>query len=387
MARIFLCHASEDKVAVRDIYQRLRAIEGFEPWLDEEDLLLGQVWEREIPRALKASEFILIFLSRNSVAKRGYVQREMKLALDALQEVPEGTIHTIPVRLDECPVPEQLQRYHYANLFDARGFERLVRAIRAGLSQRQQPGAAARPEESTGPAAQTRVVTPALAQRLTNSIGMEFMLIAAGTFLMGGDVEATVHQVTISQPFYLGKYAVTREQWAAVMGTNPSGFQGDPNRPVEQVSWNDVQGFIRQLNAKEGGASYRLPTEAEWEYACRAGSTTAYCFGDDPNLLGKYGWYDGNADRTTHPVGQCRPNVWGLYDMHGNIFEWVQDWFGEYALEPVTDPQGPASGLRRVVRGGSWHDSTRGCRSAYRDHVEPGYRGGDLGFRLLREAR
>jgi hypothetical protein len=148
MAQIFLCHASEDKAAVRDIYQRLRAIEGFEPWLDEEALLPGQVWEREIPRTLKASAFILIFFSRHSVAKRGYVQREMKLALDALQEVPEGTIHTIPVRLDDCPVPEQLQRYHYANLFDPRGFERLVHAIRAGVSQRQRPGPAVRFEES-----------------------------------------------------------------------------------------------------------------------------------------------------------------------------------------------------------------------------------------------
>lgn len=172
MARIFLCHASEDKAQVREVYHRLRAIDGFEPWLDEEDLLPGQISEREIPRALQTSDFILIFLSRNSVAKRGYVQREMKLALDAWQELPEGTIHTIPVRLDECEVPESFRHYHWANLFDPNGFDRIVRAIRAELAKRQ----GTEPEPS-----------------FTNSIGMEFVLIPAGTFLMGSpdsDAEA-----------------------------------------------------------------------------------------------------------------------------------------------------------------------------------------------------
>ena len=136
MARIFLCHASEDKAQVRAVYQRLQAIDGLEPWLDEEGLLPGQDWTREIPRALQTSDFILLFFSRNSVAKRGYVQREMKLALDAWQELPEGTIYTIPVRLDDCDMPEQFRRYHYANLFDPRGFERLIQAIRTGLIRR-----------------------------------------------------------------------------------------------------------------------------------------------------------------------------------------------------------------------------------------------------------
>ena len=145
MARIFLCHASEDKAQVREVYHRLRAIDGFEPWLDEEDLLPGQEWAREIPRALQTSDFILIFLSRNSVAKRGYVQREMKLALDAWQELPEGTIHTIPVRIDDCDVPEQFRRYHWANLFEPNGFDRIVRAIRAELPNGRRCTAASQP--------------------------------------------------------------------------------------------------------------------------------------------------------------------------------------------------------------------------------------------------
>jgi formylglycine-generating enzyme required for sulfatase activity len=300
MAQIFLCHASEDKTKVREVYQRLLAIEGLKPWLDEEDILPGQVWEDEIPRALKASDFILIFLSQNSVAKRGYVQREMRLALDALQEVSEGTIHTIPVRLDDCDVPEQFQRYQYANLFDERGFERIVQAIRFELSQRQPP----EPETTA---------EPTWPQTLTNSIDMEFILIPAGEFLMGsndGDNdEKPVHKVTISEPFYLGKYQVTQAQWEALMGNNPSYFKGDSNRPVEKISWNDAQEFIRKLNEKEGSSKYRLPTEAEWEYACRAGTTTAYSLGDDPRQLGEYAWYDENSKGETHPVGQLRPNA------------------------------------------------------------------------------
>src|SRR4030095_15171549 len=165
MARFSLSHASEDKPQVREVYHRLRAIDGFEPWLDEEDLLPGQDWTREIPRALQASDFILVFFSRTSVAKHGYVQREMKLALGALQEIPEGTIHTIPVRLDDCEVPEAFRHYHYANLFEPSGFDRIVRAIRAELAKRPEP----EPNPST----------------FTNSLGMEFVLIPAGTFLMG----------------------------------------------------------------------------------------------------------------------------------------------------------------------------------------------------------
>jgi hypothetical protein len=159
---------------------------------------------------------------------------------------------------------------------------------------------------------------PSEPKTIRNSIGMEFVLIPAGEFRMGstkGDSdERPVHAVTISTPFYLGKHEVTQAQWEEVMRNNPSRFTGDPNRPVEQVSWEDVQAFIRKLNEKEGGTKYRLPTEAEWEYAARAGSTTAYSFGDDRGQLGEYGWYWDNSDKKTHPVGQLKPNVWGLYD-------------------------------------------------------------------------
>ena len=165
-----------------------------------------------------------------------------------------------------------------------------------------------------------------------NSIGMEFVLIPSGSFVMGRDPlfeedrddELPQHKVNISKPFYLGKYQVTQAQWVAVMEDNPSGFKG-PANPVEQVSWNDAQEFIKRLNVKEGHNRYRLPTEAEWEYAARAGADTVYFFGNDENILPVYAWFIDNSRKTPHPVGKKRPNAWGLYDVHGNVWEWVQD--------------------------------------------------------------
>ena len=148
------------------------------------------------------------------------------------------------------------------------------------------------------------------------------------------------------------------------MNENPSYCLGDPNRPVDSVSWNDVQQFIQKLNSLEDNTIYRLPTEAEWEFAARGGTMTVYSFGDDPNLLGEYAWHDQNSNQMTHPVGQLKPNAWDLYDMHGNVWEWVQDWHGGYSSEPVTDPQGPPTGSNRVARGGSWNSNAESCRKS-----------------------
>jgi formylglycine-generating enzyme required for sulfatase activity len=234
-------------------------------------------------------------------------------------------------------------------------------------------------------------VATGLAEEKSNSLGMEFVLIPAGEFLMGspdGDEEARgnekpQHRVTISRPFYLGKYEVTQAQWETVMGSNPSKFKGQRN-PVEQVSWKDVQKFIKKLNQKEGGNKYRLPTEAEWEYAARAGTTSTYSFGDDVAALGRYAWYHLNSGRVTHPVGQKEANGWGLYDMHGNVFEWVRDWYGEkyYSSSPATDPRGPSSGSYMVYRGGSEANNARNCRSAQRISRPPGFQNINVGFRL-----
>jgi formylglycine-generating enzyme required for sulfatase activity len=220
----------------------------------------------------------------------------------------------------------------------------------------------------------------------TNSIGMEFVLIPTGSFMMGSDLyadsnETPQHRVTISQSFYLGKYEVTQAQWEAVMGNNPSEFKGQSN-PVENVSWNDAQTFIERLNRKEGTKKYRLPTEAEWEYAARAGTTTLFSFGDDVDSLGQYAWY---ATIMSLPVGGKLPNPWGLYDMHGNVWEWVQDWYDEsyYAKSPASDPRGPAVGSNRVLRGGGFaSDSAEPLRSAKRGSYSPEIRSVVSGFRI-----
>ena len=191
---------------------------------------------------------------------------------------------------------------------------------------------------------------------ITNSIGMKLKLIEAGEFMMGSEKgqsqEKPVHKVKITKPFYIGVYEVTQAQYEKITGKNPSHFKG-PNRPVETVSWNDAQLFCKKLSEKEG-VKYRLPTEAEWEYACRAGTKTEHYWGDE--MDGRYAWYSGNCERRTHDVGQKKPNAWGLYDMSGNVHEFCSDWFAMdyYDNSPEKDPQGPKDGTHRVLRGGSW---------------------------------
>jgi len=227
---------------------------------------------------------------------------------------------------------------------------------------------------------------------VVNSIGMRFVPISAGTFTMGVGSEA--RQVTLTKAFDLGVYEVTQEQYEKVMGTNPirvplESFKG-PQKPVVQVSWHDAVEFCRKLSAlpaeKKAGYVYRLPTEAEWEYACRAETTTKYSFGDSDSELGNYAWYYKNSGDTPHPVGGKKPNAWGLYDMHGSVFEWCHDGYGEYPSGSVTDPTGAALGSFRVDRGGSFANQTDFCRSAVRNWDSPDDRSIDLGFRVLRSS-
>ena len=199
--------------------------------------------------------------------------------------------------------------------------------------------------------------------------------------------DETRHRVRLTQGFWMGKYEVTQRQWEGVMCENPSSFKG-ADRPVEQVSWDDCQVFVAQINAA-GQVRVSLPTEAQWEYACRAGTTSPFNFGstlngDMANCDGRhpYGFFNGRYRRETSPVGEYAPNAWGLYDMHGNVWEWCQDWYGDYAGD-ATDPTGPASGSDRVVRGGSWLIDAQYCRSAGRYGHGPVYRNCILGFRLV----
>jgi formylglycine-generating enzyme required for sulfatase activity len=210
-------------------------------------------------------------------------------------------------------------------------------------------------------------------------------LIPAGTFQMGSeanDDEKPVHQVTISEPFWLGDSEVTQGLWQAVMGNNPSKFTGDANRPVEQVSWDACQSFIQKFNGQVQGLRAGLPTEAQWEYACRAGTA-----GDYAGDLNAMAWYDANAGGTSHPVKGKLANAFGLYDMHGNVWEWCADWYADsYAAGSQHDPSGPSSGSLRVIRGGSWNLNAGYCRSAHRGGITPGGRATGIGFRVAAQA-
>jgi formylglycine-generating enzyme required for sulfatase activity len=226
---------------------------------------------------------------------------------------------------------------------------------------------------------------PASAQKA--AISAEFVRIQPGEFMMGcvaGDkecmpVDEALHRVRITKEFELGKYEVTQAQWQSVMGSNPSSFKG-ANRPVEKVSWNDAQEFLEKLNSRHDGYRYRLPTEAEWEYAAAAGAPSVTVSFD------LTGWYDKNSGRQTHPVGQKQPNAWGLYDMSGNVWEWVQDWYGEsyYRTSPPDDPSGPATGRTHVIKGGSWSEVASSARPSGKFYLQPTVRLDDLGFRFVR---
>lgn len=498
--RIFLGHASEDKPQVRELYDQLKS-HGFSPWLDAVDLIPGQNWRDEIPNAIKDAGIFLACLSKRSVEKQGYVQREFRYALSAYAERPPNSIYLIPVRLDKCEVPDlrlpelelNLRDLHWVDLFEEDGFELLVGAIQLALSaapaaapetsppaptktkpvasQRAVPGPqpsapspahspttrnpaiiaawigagavvaagtlsspwlielfkepvqqksqtipaevvrpAAGPDAGNPPASTSTVVDakakPTTAEPAPSAefkyrpfetfrdcdqdLCQEMVMLPAGTFLMGSDAAkqgplrnaSPPHEVTISRPFALGKYEVTFEEYdrfaEATGREKPEDEEwGRRRRPAINVSWYDASEFCAWL-----GQGYRLPSEAEWEYAARAGTTTFYSFGDDiTHEQANFDW----APALTVEVGSYPANPWGLHDMHGNVTEWVWDWMGDYSPEAVTDPSGPTEGTKRVARGGSWFEYAWGGRSDLRREYKPSYLDSAIGFRCARD--
>ncbi|MBK9315399.1 MAG: SUMF1/EgtB/PvdO family nonheme iron enzyme [Acidobacteria bacterium] len=224
-------------------------------------------------------------------------------------------------------------------------------------------------------------------ERIGLGVSLEMVAIPGGSFNMGSKTfkdSQPIHRVTL-KPFHMGKYQVTQAQWEAVMGNNPNHFKGDPRLPVESVSWDDAVKFC-QLLSKLSGREYRLPSEAQWEYAARAGSSGDYCFGNDEDLLDQYAWYSRNSGQKTHPVGQKRPNRWGLYDVHGNVREWCEDvWHDNYNGAPADGSAwvtGENQG-RRLLRGGSWYDNRDFARAVYRVNSSPRSRIYNIGFRVV----
>ncbi|WP_321416959.1 SUMF1/EgtB/PvdO family nonheme iron enzyme [uncultured Methanomethylovorans sp.] len=372
--------AEQQKLAGERIEIIEEDIEAFDFDDDESiEVIVVKTWESEPAEETSEDEFTEFTDEEGFESKREderlQKEREKQELLRKAQEDEEQKRHEQEVQ-ERCRKDEELKAQEAARRKAAEEAERKRKEEERLRREREE--AAKKPSSS-----------------IKNSIGMEFVLIPAGEFQMGSNEsnnEQSVHKVRVSKPFYLGKYPVTQKEWQAVMGTYPSHFKDD-NNPVEKVSWNDVQEFVKKLNAKEGTDKYRLPFEAEWEYACRAGTTTKYSFGDDESKLGEYAWYYANskdgslfAKRKTRPVGQKKPNPWGLYDMHGNVWEWCKGRRHNSYNGAPTDGSAWIDVISsiRVSRGGGWYSDAMDCRSADRRYDDPDFRCFYLGFRLLR---
>ncbi len=468
--QIFISYAREDQERVKQFYHRLVQA-GFHPWLDREHILPGMKWEPIIKAALKRSDFALVCLSATSINKRGFLQKEIKEALEHAKEKLDDDIWLITARLDECDVPESLSAIQWVDLFEDDGWEQLLAALAYQLKKDgkqmpspqkkaetprpdpQKPSQEARKEKgepksqpATSPSARQEkpAITPSesrpnfqafdfttvrlnalgeeiergkgQAQQFIEDLGggvkLEMVYVPGGKFVMGSDEsdrEKPLHDVTVPS-FFFGKYQITQEQWQAVAGAkelkvkhdlkpDPSSFKGDDRLPVECVSWDDSVEFCARL-AKKTGIAYRLPTEAEWEYACRAGTITPFAFGPTitPNIVNYHGEHPyGNAPKgvyrgKTVPVGSLGvANSFGLYDMHGNVWEWCQDaWHDSYKDAP-TDGSAWLSGgdsSPRMLRGGAYSIDARSCRSAYRfSNVARNFFIYNVGLRVVVAAR
>lgn len=428
MSDIFLSYKSEDGVKAQKIAEAIEK-KGYTVWWDR-IIPPGRTFYEVIEEELDKAKCVVVLWSEKSIKAKWVIT-----------EASEGDRRGIlvPILIEYVTPPFMFRMMQAAKLMDWDGtslhpeFDLLIQSVGRILGrpapmdsrepeQNEKGGKGKEEQEEKAKKEQEeqellRGEERTKEKTVTNFIGMKFALIPAGKFSMGSppdekgrfDNEGPVHEVMIRKPFYLGIYPVTQQEWQAVMGENPSFFKGD-KLPVEQVSWDDVQYFIKNLNEKEGSDKYRLPSEAEWEYAARAGTATRYSFDDDESELGEYAWYTENSgsrapkkgdyfgynkddwyenkwNGKTHLVGQKKSNLWGLYDMHGNVWEWVQDELHNSYENAPTDGSAWESGhgANRVFRGGGWYDLARSCRSANRSFNDPGLRFHNLGFRLLQE--
>lgn len=458
--KIFISYARVDAAPVSEIYQRLKAA-GFDPWIDSVDLLPGVKWKDAIIKAVREADLFLLCISSQSSNRQGFIQREIKIAFDQLEEKTSDHIYFIPVRLEECELPEKVEEFQCVDWFETGAWEKLEKALRlqaeklrdtkppkprppSPLGKTGAPvapvpivaGAVAQPDEfpfvtlklnERGEVvSQSRGIATGKIEDLGGGVLIELVQIPGGEFWMGSTetdaqtafaeakryykdakeewykAETPRHRVSVS-PFLMGRYPVTQAQWFEVMGDLPAieaKLRGD-DHPIVNVNWTEATEFCKELSRRTKH-QYRLPTEAEWEYACRARTDTPFAFG--PTLspeVTNYWWSHPFANgpkqeplQKTLPVGNLEvANAFGLFDMHGNVWEWCLDWYsGKYYQEcksqvVVADPPGPKAGAIRVMRGGGWYSNAVYCRSAYRGSRAPGFRNDILGFRLVRIGR
>lgn len=380
--QVFLSYSSEDKTSVEKICSLLES-RGIICWMAPRDVVAGKDFGEQIIEAINSTKIMVIVLSANS-NKSKFVKNEVERAFSKGKTVITFKIHEVEPSI-------ALELFIASAQWIAAWNPPLESNVKVLSDTIMEYIDLHEIDERTN----KESITQAANQKsFNNSIGMEFVLMPAGEFDMGSpsneagrnESEEPVHHVKIGKAFYMGKYEVTQKQWRSIMGKEPSLFKGD-ELPVESVSWSDVQNFITKLNQKEGENKYRLPTETEWEYAVRAGTTTRYSFGDEESKLDDYAWYGENAGGKSHDVGLKKPNPWGLYDMHGNVWEWVQDeWHNDYNGAPTDGSSWEGNGSLRVIRGGAWNNSIRRCRSAYRNSTVMGTRLDIIGFRLLRNS-
>ena len=450
--QIFLAHANEDKPEVIKLYERLKKA-GYQPWLDKKNLLPGQNWRTAISNAIKESQLFIACLSQRSIAKQGFVQREFKMALGQYANRPANSIYLIPLRLNDCQIPDlrqeeygvNLRDLHWLDYWEADGFELLEKTITfefGPFAVKPEPSKVTtfsfetvfvnrRGEQIRRQAGQVEYFREALG----NGVSLDMVKIPGGTFLMGTEDdeierlckkhdeewfrwEAPQHEVSVPE-FYVGRYPVTQAQWRAIasqtelkverdLKIDPAYFKDkkDSNdRPVESITWYDAVEFCQRLS-KLSGKTYRLPSEAEWEYACRAGTKTPFHFGDTITTdLANYDGTDFESEGKVYPgiyaeeprgkyreettaVGQFPANSFGLYDMHGNVLEWCAD------IAHDNYQGAPADGspwIDRdendnhycVLRGGSYFFIPALCRSADRRWNVPGSDNYGVGFRLV----
>jgi len=437
MAKIFLSYRRQDSKGVAGrIFDRLRAHFGSDAvFMDIDSIPFGEDFREHIEAAVGKCDVVLAVIGTKWTGKTkdhrrlddptDFVRIELESAL-------QPNLPVIPILIDharmpgEADLPPSLARLAFRNAIEVdqgRDFhphvDRLIRGIEFHF-QKSSAATVKPPRATTIPSAEPESSTSSSAKKLTNSLGMTLVRIEPGSFLMGSskdqsdhlmrvfssskrelfDDEQPRHTVKITRPFYLGTHQVTQGQYQTVTGDNPSHFMGSDDLPVESVSWHEAVEFCNKLSEREkrapfygidgtevtlaGGNGYRLPTEAEWEYACRVKRMTLYPFGDDVGQVDEHAWYFSNSEGRTQPVGQKLPNAWGLYDMLGNVWEWCADWYDEkyYASSPPADPPGAPTGSFRVIRGGSCGYFPKQCRSAKRYWETPEFRSADLGFRV-----